>query len=54
MVVRSVDTGTLVQAADPEAFAQVYGASALQEIAGQVRRLLVAALDTLHEPARTA
>jgi uncharacterized protein (DUF302 family) len=52
VVVRSVDTGTLVQAADPVVFVQIGGTPALQDIAEQVRRLLVAALDTLR-PAAT-
>jgi uncharacterized protein (DUF302 family) len=52
VVVRSVDTGTLVAAADPVVFAQVGGTPALAEVAEQVRGLLAAALDTLR-PAAT-
>ncbi len=54
VVVRSVDTGTLVEAADPEIFAHICGGSAVHEIAEQVRRLLTAALDTLREHTVTA
>ncbi|WUD70174.1 DUF302 domain-containing protein [Nocardia sp. NBC_00508] len=50
VVVRSVDTGTLVEATDPELL--VRGTQpALRPVAEDARRLLAAALESLREPA---
>ncbi|KZM74706.1 DUF302 domain-containing protein [Nocardia terpenica] len=47
VVVRAVDTGTLIEAADPTVLIHTTGQTALTEIAERTRRLLATALETL-------
>ncbi|WP_280263145.1 DUF302 domain-containing protein [Nocardia abscessus] len=51
VVVRSVDDGTVVEAIDPEVPAHVTAGSELPPLAGDVRRRLLAALDSLRDAA---
>ncbi|WP_051499961.1 DUF302 domain-containing protein [Nocardia sp. BMG51109] len=53
VVVRGADTGTLVEAADPDVLVRATGHGDLQAIADEARGLLTAAIETLRTvPAR--
>nr|WP_067525478.1 DUF302 domain-containing protein [Nocardia uniformis] len=49
VVVRSVDTGIVVEAADPDVLVDATGVPALRPVAAEARRLLIAALHDLVE-----
>ncbi|MEC3918689.1 DUF302 domain-containing protein [Nocardia sp. CDC160] len=54
VVLRTDETGVLVEAADPEVQVRVLVEPELLPVAAEARRLLVAALDSLHSPAAAA
>ncbi|MFR9749636.1 DUF302 domain-containing protein [Nocardia sp. 004] len=54
VVVRSVDTGTLVEATDPNALIRVTTQPALRTVADATRRLLATALNSLRDSAPTS
>nr|WP_068017475.1 DUF302 domain-containing protein [Nocardia mexicana] len=50
VVVRTVDSGTMVEAADPDVLVRATGHHGLYPVADEARRLLVAAIEALRAP----